>query len=94
MTPFCFVFLISWIVSSSTTTPSRIYLLGKKEDCEGLVILLATEVNLLAKIFVKILKLTFNIQIGLYCWIWLASCSLRSNDITPKFKQNKGKRPL
>jgi hypothetical protein len=45
------------------------YLPGRKAVSEGLITLLATEVNLLAKTFVKILKLTFNMQIGLNCWI-------------------------
>jgi hypothetical protein len=47
--------------------PSKIYLPGKKADWHGLVILHAIDVSLLASTFVKILKLTLSMQMGLYC---------------------------
>jgi hypothetical protein len=45
--PFCLFLLSSWIVSCRTTTPSKIYLTGRRADWEGLVILHATVTSML-----------------------------------------------
>jgi ABC-type polysaccharide/polyol phosphate export permease len=62
---------------------------GKKTVWDGSIILFATAVILLAITFVKILKLTFNMQIGLYCCIILTSCCFGISVITTKFKLYK-----
>jgi hypothetical protein len=53
---------------------------------DGPIILLATFKILLFSIFVKILKVTFKRQIGLYCCIRIALEILGNKVIIPKFK--------
>jgi hypothetical protein len=72
------------------TTPSIIFLPGMKVVCEGLTTVYATLFILLVATLVKILKLTFNRHIGLYCWIFIASLVLDRRVITPKFRLKRG----
>ena len=79
--------ILAFILSTSghANFECQQYLLGKKADCEGLIILFATVVSLLATIFVKILKLTFSTQIGRNCWTILTSFSFGSK-VYPKIQ--------
>jgi hypothetical protein len=43
---------------------------------------------------VKILKLTFNRQMGLYFYVFVASLHFGSRIIEPKFRLHKGRSPL
>ena len=81
----------SWIVSWRMTTPSSILRPRIKAVCVELIRSSATELMRIVATFVKILKLTFSKQMGLYCWILLASCVLGSRVMTPKFRLNKGR---
>lgn len=70
------------------------FLLGKKAVYEGLMIFWATRATLFASTFVKFLKLTFNKQIGRYCWICLASLCLGRRVMIPKFRLCSGNSSL
>jgi hypothetical protein len=64
-----------------------------KVVCEGPISLSATFKILLCSTFVKILKLTFNKHIGLYCCIRAASAIFGSNVITLKLRLQIGNLP-
>jgi hypothetical protein len=86
ITPSRFLVCDSCMVSCKITTPYMIFLPGKKAVCVGLTTFCATLFNRLVPTFVKILKLTFNTQIGLYCWIFVASGTLGIREMIPKFR--------
>ena len=88
--PIKFFVCNSWMVSCNITTPSIIFLPGMKVVCEGLTTVSATLFILLVSSLVKILKLTFNRHIGLYCWSFIASLVLGRRVITPKFRLKSG----
>ena len=94
ITPLWFLRCNSWTVSCKITTSSKMFRPRIKAICEGLVMLSATELIWIVATFVNILKLTFKRQIGLYCWILLASCVFGNNIMTPKFRLKRGRSPL
>src|SRR6185437_12594369 len=73
-----------------TTTPSKMFQPRIKVVCVGLTRWSATELIRLVATFVKILKLTFSRQMGLYCWILFAFQILGNKIMTPKLRLNKG----
>jgi hypothetical protein len=75
----------SWIVSCSTTTPSRIWWPGMKAVWVGRITFGAIPVILFVPTFVNILKLTFSRQIGWHCCILTASSFFGKRIINPKF---------
>jgi hypothetical protein len=69
------------------------FLPGRKVVCVGLIIFWATVDNLLVATLVKILKETFNKNIGLYCLITFASFFFGNKIIVPKLRLFKDKVP-
>jgi hypothetical protein len=86
MTPLFFFLCISWIASCKIIIPSKIYLPGKKVVWEGRITLSATNVTILARTLVKILKLKFRRQMGQYCWIFIAYVPFSKRVIVPKLR--------
>jgi hypothetical protein len=93
MMPFYFFLCISCMVSCNTITPSMMFLPGIKVVCDGLIVFCAIIVTLFVPTFVKILKLTFNKHMCLYCWIFVDSLHLGSRIIVPKFRLYNGRSP-
>jgi hypothetical protein len=68
-------------------TPSMIFLPGINVVCVGLITFFAISEILLVATLVKILKLTFRRQIGLYYWIVVAPRHFREGTIMEICKQ-------
>ena len=75
------------------TTPSRMLRPYMKAVWVWLIIWSTTELKWMVVTLVKILKLTFNKQIGLYCCILFVSWIFGNKVITPKFQLKSGISP-